>query len=189
MRSTPRPFLAPIVGEVLAGYLNLAEEIEREIDRLDERALRARRGDDVLAEIVAIRRRIGSLRRTLVPHRVAFAALARPETALHDELGPRWPGLNDRPDRAIGSIESLRDLLPGTHDIYMGRSAQGTSEIVKRLTLVSAVLLPAVVLAGVMGMNYQMPFFGGTNNFWLVIGAMVAFGAGVIGVARWRRWL
>lgn len=40
-------FLASIVDEVLAGYLNLAEEIEREIDQLDERALKARRDDDV----------------------------------------------------------------------------------------------------------------------------------------------
>ena len=61
--------------------------------------------------------------------------------------------------------------------------------MMKVLTLLSAVLLPGVVLAGVMGMNFQMPFFDVAENFWIVIGAMVAFGVAILGVARWRRWL
>jgi magnesium transporter len=182
-------FLAAIVDEVIAGYLGLAEAIEREIDRLDERALRWRPREDVLAQIVQLRRRIAGIRRTLTPHRLAFAALARPEMELHDELGRPWPGLNDHLDRAIDAVENLRDLLLGTYDIHMGRSAQHANEIMKRLTLLSAVLLPAVVLAGIMGMNYQMAFFQETMNFWLVVGAMVVFGLTLLILARWRAWL
>ena len=54
----------------------------------------------ILSQIVRMRRRIGLIRRTLAPHRVAFAALARPDMALHEELGEPWPGLTDRLDRA-----------------------------------------------------------------------------------------
>ena len=68
--------MAAIVDEVIAGYFSLVEGIEREIDALDEHALRRRPRNDVLARIVALRRRIGLIRRTLAPHRVAFAALA-----------------------------------------------------------------------------------------------------------------
>jgi magnesium transporter len=182
-------FLAAIVDEVIAGYLGLAEMIEREIDRLDDRALRRRPDDDILAQIVRLRRSIAAIRRTLTPHRLAFAALARPEMELQEELGRPWPGLIDNLNRAIDSIENLRDLLLGTYDIHMGRSAQQANEIMKRLTLLSAILLPAVVLAGIMGMNYQMPFFEDTNNFWLVVGVMVVFGVGLLGVSRWRGWL
>jgi magnesium transporter len=182
-------FLAAIVDEVIAGYLELAEAIEREIDRLDERALRWRPRDDILAQIVRLRRRIAAIRRTLTPHRLAFAALARPEMELQEELGRPWPGLIDNLNRAIESIENLRYLLLGTYDIHMGRSAQQANEIMKRLTLLSAVLLPAVVLAGIMGMNYQMPFFEDTTNFWLVVGAMIVFGVGLLGVSRWKGWL
>jgi magnesium transporter len=182
-------FMAAIVDEVLGRYLAMAEEIEREIDRLDELALRSRPRDDVLARIVAIRRRIGTIRRTLTPHQVAFAALARPEMALHQELGRPWPGLTDRLDRAIAAIENLRDLLLGTYDIHMGRAAADANEVMKRLTLLSAVLLPAVVLAGIMGMNFSLEFFKDSRNFVLVVGAMVVFGGSVLGAARWRRWL
>lgn len=181
-------FLAVIVDEVLAGYLALAEAIEQEIDRLDERALRTKPRDDVLVRIVGLRRRIGTIRRTLTPHRLAFAALARPEMELHEELGQSWPGLNDRLERAVDAIENLRDLLLGTYDIHMGRAAQDANETMKRLTLLSAVLLPSVVVAGVMGMNFSLEFFKDTTNFWLVIGLMGVFGVTLLGVARWRGW-
>ena len=182
-------FIAAIVDEALAGYLELAEEIEREIDRLDERALRTRPHDDVLARIVELRRRIGLIRRTLTPHRLAFAALARPEMELREELGRPWPGLTDRLDRAIDGVENLRNLLLGTYDIHMGRAAQDANEIMKRLTLLSAVLLPAVVLAGVMGMNFRVDFFEDSANFWVVVGTMALFGVSLLAAARWRGWL
>jgi len=59
----------------------------------------------------------------------------------------------------------------------------------KILTILSAIVLPGVVLAGVMGMNFQIPFFDEPQNFWLVIGAMVVFATVILVMARWRRWL
>ena len=71
----------------------------------------------------------------------------------------------------------------------MGREAQRTNEVMKVLTMVSAVFLPAVVLAGVMGMNFQLPFFDQPSNFYVVVGVMAATGLGLVLFARWRRWL
>src|SRR5207342_226177 len=99
--------------------------------RLDERALRGRGDTEILGQIVRMRRRIGLIRRTLAPHRVAFAALGRPEMSLHEELGEPWPGLTDRLERAIDAVENLRELLLGTFDIYMGRTAQNANETMK----------------------------------------------------------
>ena len=59
----------------------------------------------------------------------------------------------------------------------------------KILTLLSAILLPAVVLAGVMGMNFAMPFFDDITNFYFVLGAMGGLAVLLFGIARWRHWL
>lgn len=182
-------FVAAVADEVLTEYLEVVESIEREIDRLDVRAMKARRGSDVLSDIVDVRRRIGRLRRSLAPQRVAFASLSRPEMALDEDFGAPWPGLTDRLDRTIDSVENLRDVLLGTFDIQMGRSAKDANDVMKVLTLLSAVFLPGIILAGVMGMNFQMGFFGDTANFWVVIAAMVVFALAILGVARLRRWL
>lgn len=182
--------LSSLVDEVITGYYGLAEAIEQEIDQLDQTALRGRKDHDVLAEIVAIRRRVGAIRRTLTPHRSALAALARPETRADEEsVGQPWPGLVDRLEGALAAIEALRDALIGTYDIHMGRSAQRANDVMKALTLLSALLLPAVVLAGIMGMNFEVPIFEEPANFYIVVGAMAGFVLVLLGFAKWRDWL
>ena len=181
--------LSSLVDEVIVGYFLLAEMLEREIDDLDQRALHARRRDDVLGGIVAIRRRIGLIRRTLAPHRDALATLGRPEMRVEETVGQPWPGLLDRLEGAISAVDGARDSLLGTYEIHSGRVSQRANDVMKTLTLLSAVLLPAVVLAGIMGMNFQMPFFDDTSHFWLVLGVMAVMAAGILGVARWRGWL
>lgn len=182
--------LSSLVDEVITGYYGLAEAIEQEIDRLDQKALRGDPDHDLLAEMVAIRRRIGAIRRTLTPHRSALAALARPEMRADEEsVGQPWPGLVDRMEGALAVIEALRDALLGTYDIHMGRSAQRATDVMKALTLLSAVLLPSVVMGGIMGMNFDVPIFEQAGNFYIVVGAMVCFVLILLGVAKWRDWL
>ena len=181
-------FMAALVDSVLSSYFGVVEGIEREIDRLDERALRT---DDALLldDIVRLRRRVAMLRRTLAPHREAFAPLARPDFELQGEIGRVWPGLVERLERTMDAVENVRELLVGTFDIHMGRLAQRTNEVMKVLTIVSAVLLPSVVLAGIMGMNFKLAFFDDPTNFWFVIGTMLVMAGAILGVARWRRWI
>lgn len=163
--------------------------IEREIDELDERALHGRRKDDILGAIVSLRRRVGEVRRTLVPHRDALAAFSRPEMRVEETVGQPWPGLVDRLEGAFTVVDGLRNNLLGTYDIHMGRVSQRANDVMKILTLLSAVLLPAVVLAGIMGMNFQMPFFDDTRNFWIVVASMGVLAGLILLIARWRDWL
>jgi len=57
------------------------------------------------------------------------------------------------------------------------------------LTLASVILLPSVVLAGIMGMNFKVGLFDEPNLFWVVIGIMGAMAVAALGIARWRCWL
>jgi magnesium transporter len=182
-------FLEAIVDTVLTTYFGHIEAVERDIDRLDELAMRARDPDRFLAEVVRLRRRVARLRRTIAPHREALAPLARSDVALDEVLGHPLPNLEVRLERVIDALENVRQLLVGSFDIYLGRAAHRSNEVMKVLTIVSAVLLPGVVLAGVMGMNFHLAFFDRASNFWLVIGAMVAFAALILVVARLRRWI
>ena len=181
--------LSSLIDEVIAGYYLLAEQIEREIDDLDQRALRGRSDEDLLAALVDVRRRVGLIRRTLAPHRWALAALARPELQADDGLGRPWPGLADRLEGALDAVDGAREAVLGTYDIHMGRAAQRANDVMKVLTLLSAVMLPGVVLAGTMGMNFELAFFDTPANFLVVVGAMLGLAVLVLGIARWRRWL
>ncbi len=181
--------MSTLIDEVIVGYFLLAEFIEREIDELDQRALHGRSGDDVLSAIVALRRRVGLVRRTLAPHRDALSTLALPELDVEETVGRPWPGLVDRLDAAMSATDNLRTGLLGTFDIHMGRVSQRANDVMRTLTLLSAVLLPAVVLAGIMGMNFKLTFFDDATNFWFVLAGMVLLAVSIFGVARWRKWL
>lgn len=179
--------VAGIVDEVLAIYLRHAEAIERRIDVLDEVAIRGQSAKTYLAEVISLRRRTAILRRSLAPHREAFGPLARPDFEIA-ALGRPWPGLVQRLEATTLAIQNIRELLIGSVELQQSGTAERVNEVMKRLTIVNAVLLPAVVLAGVMGMNFPMPFFQNPNNFWIVISAMAALAVGILGVARARGW-
>ena len=179
-------FTAAIVDAILAGYLVQVEELERQIDILDDHALRARNPSSVVDELAALRGRAATLRRGLAPHRHAFAALARPDFALHERLGQPWPGLLERLNATLSAVEAARDLLIGTYELVMTRVAQRTNDTVKTLTVVSVMLLPASLLSSVLGMNFQLPLFDDAGNFWWAVGAMATLMVGTLVVAMVR---
>jgi Mg2+ and Co2+ transporter CorA len=59
----------------------------------------------------------------------------------------------------------------------------------KVLTWVSVILLPAGVLAGVMGMNFKLGFFDDPSMFWVVLVVMLLIAGVTLSLGRWRRWL
>jgi len=182
-------FLAALVDTVVATWFARIDEVEREIDRLDEIALRGRDSEVFLVEVLRLRRRIAFVRRAIAPHREAFAPLARLDFDIDERLGKPWPGLVDRLERVIDAIENARELLVGSVDIYLGSAAQRSNDVMKALTVLSAILLPGVVLAGIMGMNFKLPFFDEPNNFFIVLGGMGVFAIGLLVFARSRRWI
>lgn len=182
-------FMGGLVDTMLGTFRREVEEIEEQVDRLDEVALRGNEPAHFLERVVALRRHAATLRRLLVPQRETFGPLARPDFNLHEDLGQPWPGLVDQLEKAISGVERARELLVGSSDIYLGRLGQRANDVMKALTVLSAVLLPAVVLAGVMGMNFKLEFFDEPSRFWIVVAAMFGLAALVLGVARFRKWI
>jgi magnesium transporter len=187
-------FLAALLDWQLGTYFKLVDELERAVDVLDERALRrADRADraNLLNDLVRLRHRTGRIRRTIAPQRDVFAALARPgfELLATSDSAAHFRALQGRVERAIDAIENAREMLLGSFDLYMTQTAQRTNDVMRVLTIVNVVLLPAVVLAGIMGMNFKVGFFENASLFWVVLVAMVAIAAASIAVARLRRWL
>ncbi len=182
-------FTAGVIDAVIGAFFRQIESIERDIDQLDELAVRAPRRDGFLDTVLALRRRIARLRVALAPNREALLPLSRPDFELRADLGPVWPGIVERLERAIDAVENARELLVGSFDLYLGRASQRTNDVMKALTLISAILLPGVILAGIMGMNFKLAFFDEPSNFFVVIGAMVVASIAILAVARWRSWV
>jgi magnesium transporter len=186
---TPIQFLVAVLDWSVDAFFRAAETLEREVEVLDDAALRS--DGDLLARLVGMRRRIARVRRLVGSHRELFAELQRPDfmPGMEDGEASALAAVAARLERALEAVGRAREMLIGTFDVHMTRTAQRTNDIMKVLTIASAILLPASVIAGVMGMNFRLGFFDDPNMFWLVIAGMAGIAITTIGVARWRGWL
>ena len=63
------------------------------------------------------------------------------------------------------------------------------NEIMKTLTIISAVFIPLTFIVGVYGMNFEyMPELKAKNGYFIVLGAMVLLVIALIIYFKKRRW-
>lgn len=186
-------FVAAIFGWVVAGYFRAFEAVESELEELDAKVMSGTPHDvsDDLARLVELRRSIGTLRRALAPHREVVVALAHPELdALSTERSAEeFSALETRLTQALEAARESKESTFGSFDLLVARIGQRTNDIMKVLTLVTVVLLPSTVLAGVMGMNFKVGLFNTVWLFWVVLAAMFGIALLVLSLARIRRWI
>jgi magnesium transporter len=186
-------FLASLLEWVLNSYLRAFESFERALEDFDARAMEGNHGDTdhELRRLVSLRRSVGSLRRAVVSHREVFLALTSPELELvaSSDSVERFRFLRARLEDVVQTARDTRDSVTGSFDILVARTEHRTNEIVKVLTLVTVLLLPAGVIAGVLGMNFKLGLF---ENDWYFAGSlalMAAVAGTTLVVTRLRGWI
>lgn len=186
-------FVAAVVDWVVTSYFRAFEQVESELEELDAQVMSDIPKDvsDKLARLVELRRSIGTLRRALAPHREVIVALAHPELDLlsTETSAERFAAIESRVMQAVDAAREAKESTRGSFDLLVARIGQRTNDIMKLLTLVTVILLPASVLAGVMGMNFKVGFFDLVWVFWVVIAAMLGIAVLVLSAARSQRWI
>ena len=185
-------FAAVLLDGFVTSYLELSDEFAATVDRLDGEALQPNGRGDLLPQMVALRHRIAASRRGLAAHREIVAALARADFAAIAGTAATsyFESLANRFNDAIDAIDGSRDALVGTFDIHMSRTSQRTNEIMRTLTIVSVLLLPAGVISGFMGMNAKPPFsLDDPMVFWIVVIVIAVIAAVTMVTIRARRWI
>lgn len=189
---TGAAFVAAAIDAAVTTYFKAVDAIEDAVDRIDGRALMPLGRGDVLSDLVALRRRIARLRRVLSDQRGVFAAFATPDFAAitSGDDAAAFQAVAGRFESALRGVEASRDLLLGSFDVFMTRTAQRTNEVMKVLALATVLLLPGSLIAGLLGMNVVVPLSkDDPAAFWYVVGTIVVLTAGVLALARFRRWI
>ena len=186
-------FIASLLGAAVTSYFTAVDAIEDDVDVLDAKSLRDDGRHQLLDDLVVVRRRIARLRRVLTDHRQLFASLAGAELATltdNPDSAAAFKSVAERFDSAIGAVEDSREVLIGSFDVYMTRTAQRTNDIMKVLALATVLLLPGSLVAGLLGMNMIIPLPDDDPlRWWLVVMGVVLFAVLILLIARARRWL
>jgi magnesium transporter len=184
--------LAAFLDEHIASFLRESEPFEVELDRLDFQVMAGRADDDaVFKQLVGLRQRVGRLRRILAPHRELYGLLARPDFEMlsGSDSMEAFARLDQRTDQALQQLETTREMIISSFDVYTTWTAHGTNKVMKLLTISSVALLPSTLLASVMGMNSLPHALTDPDDFLITMIAMACLVITVVGLARHRGWL
>jgi Mg2+ and Co2+ transporter CorA len=186
-------FVASLLGWMLDSYFRSLEVIVREIDSFEVSILGKRKVDAshrLLDTLIQARRRVAEVRRLLISHRNVFYGLARPDFMATEtpESRPHFIELNSRLERAEDDVEHTRELVVGAFELLSMRAAQRTNDTMQVLTFVTVLLGTLALVAGIMGMNFELPFFHDPRGFWIVAGAMLAGSLLALAAGKWRKW-
>jgi magnesium transporter len=158
-----------LVDDVAEGYLELADRINDRIDELEDH-VEDWDGARVREELSSLRHDILHVRRTLSPTRDAVRRVFddRVDAIVGEvELFDRDTELHfadayEKLMRASEGLDLSRDLAAGVRDYYQSKVANEQNEVMKRLTIVASLLLPASIIVGFYGMNVR----GGPEYRW-----------------------
>jgi magnesium transporter len=105
-------------------------------------------------------------------------------------LYPFFRDIYDHLLRLADTVDTLRDLLNNTLDVYLSSVANRTNQVMKVLTVLSTIALPALVISGIYGMNLEgLPFLHNPYGSLIVGGMMFASTVSLLALLRLLRWL
>ena len=179
-----------IMDHVVDSYLPILDHFDDLIDALEDEALE-NPTPDTLSRIFQNKRALAILRRVLVNTRDVTGHLQRTESPYIAR--DMWPFLRDVYDhvaRNLDLVEMMRDLLSGALDVYLSSVANRTNQVMKVLTVLSTIALPALVVSGFYGMNVKgLPAADSTYGVVLVILLMVGCTVLLLYLLKRFRWL
>jgi len=179
-----------IMDHVVDSYLPILDHFDDLIDALEDEALE-NPTPDTLSRIFQNKRALAILRRVLVNTRDVTGHLQRTESQYIAR--DMWPFLRDVYDhvaRNLDLVEMMRDLLSGALDVYLSSVANRTNQVMKVLTVLSTIALPALVVSGFYGMNVKgLPAADSTYGVVLVILLMIGCTAVLLYLLKRFRWL
>lgn len=179
-----------IADGVVDGYLPALDYFDELSDSLDEEVLQ-NPSPGSLDRIFSAKRSLILLRRVLANTRDVTLHLQRLESKLiRRDLWPFLRDLYDHVARNLDTVEVQRDLLSGAMEIYLSAQAQRTNAVMKVLTVLGTIALPALVISGIYGMNlHGLPWADNPRGGWDAIALMAGTTTALLFLLHKMDWL
>ena len=161
-------------------FFPLLAGMDDEIDEL-EAAVLAGPTSEQLQRLFAMKRNLVAIRKVVTPQRDLFARSIDQLAELPGlELDERdyFRDVYDHLIRISDLIDSYRDLLSNTTDLYLSTVGNRQNEVMKQLAIVGTIFLPLSFITGFFGMNFGWLVSKGITSTWsffvLGLGSLLA---------------
>lgn len=144
-----------LMDMVVDQYFKILEDLGEQIETLQDAVIEDPEPSS-LAVIQNLKKEILFLRKSIWPLREIINALTRGESELiRDETVIYLRDVYDHTIQIIDNIETFRDMLSGTLDIYLSNVSNRMNEVMKVLTIMATIFIPMTFVAGIYGMNFK----------------------------------
>lgn len=191
-RNGPSSVLHQLADQIVDFYEPVLDSFDARIISLEDRIFSLQGPDDsILEEVLNVKRGVLRLRRITTKQREIIKRMSQGEFELIDsQLLPFFRDVHDHLVRVYDMAENYRDLISSTLDAYLSVISNRMNEVMKLLTLFSAVLLPMTLIAGIYGMNFEnIPETHLPYGYALALTAMLLVGGGMLFYFYRRGWI
>jgi magnesium transporter len=178
-----------LLDAVVDAYFPVIEAVSERMQALEARAVEEA-SPEVLVDILHLRHQLLTLRRAVWPMREEIGILQREESPLLTaETRTFLRDVHDHAVQALEIVESLRDTVVSTMEVYLSVQNQKLNEVMKVLTVIATLFIPLTFIASIYGMNFQhMPELTWRYGYASALGLMAITAAGMIAYFRRRGW-
>lgn len=186
----PDFLLFRMLDAIVDNYFEVLEDITDSIEKLEFKLLRVA-NSDTLKLIEFQKRKLIELRKIVLPLKdLTFQLDKMRSPYLHADNHHYFAELKDNCLAVLEEIDANKQILEGMANLYYAVQGQRMNEIMKLLTVVSAIFIPLTFIVGVYGMNFEnMPELKYKYGYYVVIGVMVLISAILLFVFVKRGWL
>jgi magnesium transporter len=179
-----------LLDTVVDNYLFIIERLGEEIEDIENEIL-DNPTHDILFKINAYKREMNYLRKTIRPVREFILQLSRVDSDLiQSPTLPFFKDLLDLSNQAVDAIDSYREMLSDHLNIYDSRISNRLNEIMKVLTIFSAIFIPLTFIAGIYGTNFEnVPELHFRYSYFIMWGVMVTVALFMLRFFRSKKWL
>jgi len=184
--------LHQILDNIVDLYMPIVDDFDKEINNLEVRVLGMRKSDTaVLEDVMDLRRSVARLRRISARQMEVLYRMSHGEfPQIPENVLPFFRDVHDHLMRISDLADSYRDLVGSLFDIHFSVVANRTNDVMKALAVLSAIILPLSLIAGIYGMNFEnMPELKSRNGYFITLGVMAAISIFLL-YHFWRRgWI
>ncbi len=171
-------------------FLKRLLTLEPRLEDLEQEIV-AHPDDTILAELTGYKTDLRKFRRVLNYHQQVFSDLiANPPPQFGVARMHEIKDVYEHQERAASLAtlyyETSADLIDG----YISLASHRLNNIMKILTIVTAIFVPLSFLAGIYGMNFEnMPELKSSSGYFILLGTMSGIATVLLLIFRRQRWL
>lgn len=176
---------------IVDGYFPVFDRLGDEIDDLEADVMR-KPNVRIVERLFRVRRDLLLIRHAVSPQREIFNQLTNRDSRLiQQERIVYFRDVYDHLIRLTDELDSYRELVSTTLDVYLSQVNNNLSEIMKRLTGVTVILATIAAISGIFGMSEAGAAFNfqEATGFWIVTVTAIVLALIVFLYFRRRNWI